>query len=364
MEVVIDRDAFLKGLQMVQNIVEPRQTLPILANVLLEAEGESVRMTATDLEVGARVSVPAKVGGKGAITVSARKLAEIVKELAAAAVALKVTENVTVSLRCGGATYRLVGLAPDDFPPVVPASPQSWVTLEAKILREMLTQTSFAVSHDETRYALNGVLFAFQGKDVRMVATDGHRLAFSTRSLGQAIPSATGIVPRKAVTEIMRVLGAGEEVQIAITENQFVLQMPNFVMTARLIEGQFPNYDAVIPRTLPGRLAAPRSSLTAALRRVAVMAEERNKPVKLALSPGSLKVTASSQELGEAEEILEVEYAGEEMVLGFNSRYLLEAMAALDKDQVMFEIKDAQSPGVIKSVEDEGYCCVIMPMRI
>ncbi len=364
MEVVIDRDAFLKGLQMVQNIVEPRQTLPILANVLLEAEGESVRMTATDLEVGARVSVPAKVGGKGAITVSARKLAEIVKELAAAAVALKVTENVTVSLRCGGATYRLVGLAPDDFPPVVPASPQSWVTLEAKILREMLTQTSFAVSHDETRYALNGVLFAFQGKDVRMVATDGHRLAFSTRSLGNAIPTAIGIVPRKAVTEIMRVLGAGEEVQIAITENQFVLQMPNFVMTARLIEGQFPNYDAVIPRTQPGRLAAPRSSLTAALRRVAVMAEERNKPVKLALSPGSLKVMASSQELGEAEEILEVEYAGEEMVIGFNSRYLLEAMAALDKDQVLFEIKDAQSPGVIKSAEDEGYCCVIMPMRI
>jgi len=364
MEVVIDRDAFLKGLQMVQNIVEPRQTLPILANVLLEAEGESVRMTATDLEVGARVSVPAKVGGKGAITVSARKLTEIVKELAAAAVALKVTENVTVSLRCGGATYRLVGLAPDDFPPVVPASPQSWVTLEAKILREMLTQTSFAVSHDETRYALNGVLFVFQGKDVRMVATDGHRLALSTRSLGQAIPTATGIVPRKAVTEIMRVLGAGEEVQIAITENQFVLQMPNFVMTARLIEGQFPNYDAVIPRTQPGRLSAPRSSLTAALRRVAVMAEERNKPVKLALSPGSLKVTASSQELGEAEEILEVEYTGEEMVIGFNSRYLLEAMAALDKDQVMFEIKDAQSPGVIKSVEDEGYCCVIMPMRI
>jgi DNA polymerase III subunit beta len=364
MEVVIDRDAFLKGLQMVQNIVEPRQTLPILANVLLEAEGESVRMTATDLEVGARVSVPAKVGGKGAITVSARKLAEIVKELPAAAVALKVTENVTVSLRCGGATYRLVGLAPDDFPPVVPASPQSWVTLEAKILREMLTQTSFAVSHDETRYALNGVLFVFQGKDVRMVATDGHRLALSTRSLGKAIAGATGIVPRKAVTEILRVLGASEEVQIAITENQFVLQMPNFVMTARLIEGQFPNYDAVIPRTHPGRLAAPRSSLSAALRRVAVMAEERNKPVKLALSPASLKVTASSQELGEAEEILEVEYAGEEMVIGFNSRYLLEAMAALDKDQVTFEIKDAQSPGVIKSVEDEGYCCVIMPMRI
>jgi DNA polymerase-3 subunit beta len=364
MEVVLDRDAFLKGLQMVQNIVEPRQTLPILANVLLEAEGEGVRMTATDLEVGARVTVPAKVGSKGSITVSARKLTEIVKELPAAAVELKVTDNVMVRLRCGGATYRLVGLAPDDFPPVVPAAPQSWVTIEAKVLRDMLTQTSFAVSHDETRYALNGVLFAFQGKDVRMVATDGHRLALSMRSLGNAIPNATGIVPRKAVSEIMRVLGAGEEVQLAITENQFVLQMPNFVMTARLIEGQFPNYDAVIPRSHPGRLAAAKSSLSAALRRVAVMAEERNKPVKLAISPASLKVTASSQELGEAEEILEVEYAGEEIVIGFNSRYLLEAMGALEKDKVVFEIKDAQSPGVIKSVEDEGYCCVIMPMRI
>ena len=364
MEVVLDRDAFLKGLQMVQNIVEPRQTLPILANVLLEADGEGIRMTATDLEVGARVSVPAKVGAKGSITVSARKLAEIVKELPASAVDLKVTENVTVRLRCGGATYRLVGLAPDDFPPVVPAAPQSWLTIEAKVLREMLTQTAFAVSHDETRYALNGVLFAFQGKDVRMVATDGHRLAMSTRSLGQAIPNATGIVPRKAVSEIMRVLGAGEEVQLAITENQFVLQMPNFVMTARLIEGQFPNYEAVIPRSHPGKLAAAKSALSAALRRVAVMAEERNKPVKLAISPASLKVTASSQELGEAEEILDVEYAGDEVVIGFNSRYLLEAMGALEKDKVVFEIKDAQSPGVIKSVEDEGYCCVIMPMRI
>src|SRR5207249_3353844 len=225
MEVVLERDAFLKGLQMVQNIVEPRQTLPILANVLLEAEGEIVRMTATDLEV--------------------------------------------------------------------------------ETLRDMLGQTSFAVSHDETRYALSGVLFVFQGKDIRMVATDGHRLAMSVRSLGKGVGGATGIVPRKAVTEIMRVLGASEEVQVAITENQFVLQMPNFVMTARLIDGQFPNYEAVIPKSHPGKLVAVRGTLSAALRRVSVMAEERNKPVKLALSPASLKVTASSQELGEAEEIIE-----------------------------------------------------------
>ena len=146
MEVVLDRDAFLKGLQMVQNIVEPRQTLPILANVLLETEGDTIRLTATDLEVGARVSIPAQVLGKGAITISARKLTEIVKELPVAKVALTVKENATVALRCGGATYKLVGLAPDDFPPVVPAMPATWMKLDAKTLREMLVPTSFAVS--------------------------------------------------------------------------------------------------------------------------------------------------------------------------------------------------------------------------
>ena len=364
MEVVLDRDPFLRGLQMVQNIVEPRQTLPILANVLVEAEGETVRLTATDLEVGARVGVPARVASPGAITVSARKLAEIVKELPAAAVALRVGENATVSLRCGGATYKLVGLAPDDFPAVVPATPASWVTLDARTLREMLAQTKFAVSHDETRYALNGILFTFQGKDVRLVATDGHRLAISMRSLGTGVGGASGIVPRKAVNELERVLGAGEDVQIAITDNQFVLQMPNFVMTARLIEGQFPNYEAVVPKNHPGKLVIGRSVLAAALRRVAVMAEERNKPVKLTLAPATLRLSASSQELGEAEEILEVEYAGEELTIGFNSRYVLDAISAVEKDQVVFEFKDGLSPGLIKTVEDEGYCCVIMPMRI
>jgi DNA polymerase-3 subunit beta len=364
MEVVLDRDQLLRGLQMVQNIVEPRQTLPILANVLLEADGDTMRVTATDLEVGARVSLPAKVGGKGGITVSARKLGEIVKELPAAALALKVGDHAAVSLRCGGVSYKLVGLAPDDFPPVVPASPSAWLTLEARVLREMLAETSFAISHDETRYALNGILFSLQTKELKLVATDGHRLAVTTRAIPAASGPLTGIVPRKAVTEIQRVLGAGEDVQLAITENQFVLQMPNFVMTARLIEGQFPNYEAVIPRAHPGKLTMARGALAAALRRVSVMAEERNKPVKLVLGDGALRLAASSSDLGEAEETLDVDYTGEEMTIGFNSRYILDALAPIEDEAVVFEFKDALSPGVIKSGENDGYCCVIMPMRI
>jgi DNA polymerase-3 subunit beta len=364
MDVVVDRDQFLKGLQMVHNIVEPRQTLPILANVLLETEGEVLRVTATDLEVGARVSVPAKVAKAGTVTVSARKLSEIVRELPTAGLSMKVGENAAVNLRCGGASYRLVGLGSEEFPAVVPAAPAAWLTVEAKMLREMLAQTTFAISHDESRFALNGVLFVLQPKELRLVATDGHRLAVATRSVGEGLSGTTGIVPRKAVLEIARVLGASEDVQIAITENQFVLQMPNFVMTARLIEGQFPNYEAVVPRAHPGKLVIPRGALMAALRRVSVMAEERNKPVKLLLRPGALTLSAASHDLGEAEEALAVQYAGEELTIGFNSRYVLEALTPIEKDEIVFEFKDGLSPGVVKTVEDEGYCCVIMPMRI
>jgi DNA polymerase-3 subunit beta len=364
MEVVLNRDAFLKGLQMVQNIVEPRQTLPILANVLLETDGEAVRVTATDLEVGARVAVPARVVGKGAITVSARKLAEIVKELSAADLSLAVKDNASVALKCGTASYKLVGMAPDDFPPVVPAAQAAWIKLESKILRDMLNATSFAVSHDETRYALNGVLFSLAGKDARLVATDGHRLAMANRTVGNVGAAVTGIVPRKAVVEIQRVLGTGEEVQIALTENQFLLQMPNFLMTARLIEGQFPNYEAVIPKAHPGKLAISRTALAGALRRVAVMAEERNKPVKFVLGPAALRLSASSADLGEAEETLDVDYAGAEVTIGFNSKYVLDAISPIEREHIVLEFKDGLSPGVIRGVEDEGYCCVIMPMRI
>jgi DNA polymerase III subunit beta len=364
MDVVLDRDAFLKGLQMVHNIVEPRQTLPILANVLMEADGETVRITATDLEVGARVSIPARVASGGSVTVSARKLTEIVKELPSASLSLKVGENAGVTMRCAGVSYRLVGMAPDDFPAVVPAAPPAWLRMEAGMLREMLSQTSFAISHDESRFALNGVLFVLQAKEVRFVATDGHRLALATRGVGQGLSGVSGIVPRKAVVEIMRVLGASEDVQIAITENQFVMQMPNFVMTARLIEGQFPNWEAVLPKNHPGRLALKRSSLAAALRRVSVMAEERNKPVRFALASGTLTLSAASHDMGEAEEQLEVDYTGGDLTIGFNSRYILDALTPMEHDDVLFEFKDALSPGVLRSAADEGYCCVIMPMRI
>jgi DNA polymerase-3 subunit beta len=364
MEVYVDRDAFFKGLQMVQSVVEPRQTLPILANVLLEADGESIRATATDLEVGARVVVPAKVSKGGAVTLSARKLLEIVKELPAAELSMKLQDNAWVGLRCGGVAYKLAGLPPGDFPAVEPPGSIGWMSVDAKLLREMLAQTSFAVSHDESRYALNGVLFSIQEGGLQLVATDGHRLALASRPLARSGPAGTGIVPRKAVQELARVLSAGEEVQVGLGENQFGLRMSNFLLTARLIEGQFPNYEQVIPKGHPHRLVLSRVPLISALRRVSVLAEERTKPVKLSLAPGALRLSAFSPELGEAEETLSVDYAGDEVTIGFNSRYVLDALGPIEADQVVIELKDGLSPGVFKSLENEGYHCVIMPMRI
>jgi DNA polymerase III subunit beta len=364
MEVHVDRDAFLRGLQMVHNVVEPRQTVPILANVLIEADQEAIRLTATDLEVAARVSLPARVTHPGAVTLSARKLLDVVKEQTAAPIMLRVQENAWVALRCGGSAYKLLGLAADDFPGLTAIEPSAWITLDGKVLREMLAQTSFAISQDENRYALNGVLFVVEGGDLRLVATDGHRLALATRTVGGGGAPLHGIVPRKAVQEVQRILGVGEDVRIAISENHFVLQMPNVLLMSRLIEGTFPSYEQVVPKAHPHRVVMGRASFSAALRRVSVLSDERTRPVKLTLADGALRLAASHPDFGEAEEALPIDYPGEEIVVGFNSRYLLDALGAQETEQVVLELKDPVSPCVVKSYGDEGYLCVIMPMRI
>jgi DNA polymerase-3 subunit beta len=364
MDVQVDRDAFLRGLSLVHNIVEPRQTLPILANVLVESDAETICVTATDLEVGARVTMPAKVMDPGKITLPARKLLEIVKELPDAPLSIRVQENAWAALRCGGASYKLVGLTADDFPAVGPGEPARWITLDGKLLRDMLGQTSFAMSHDESRYALNGVLLVVQEKEIRLVATDGHRLALAIRPLPGGGAPVSGIVPRKAVQEVARVVGSGEEAQVAISDNQFILRLPNVLLMARLIEGTFPNYEQVVPRAHPYRITMGRAVLMAALRRVSVLSEERTRPVKFTLAPGSLRLSAYHPDFGEAEESVEVAHTGEEVTIGFNSRYVLDALGAQTADQVVFEVKDALSPGVVRSFEEEGSLCVIMPMRI
>jgi len=362
MEVHVNQDLLARALQLVQNVVEPRQTLPILANVLLHAEDKVLTVSATDLEVAVKTTVPAVVDAPGSITLNARKFHEIVRELPADTLRLRVQENSWVFLSCGGASYKVVGLPADDFP-TVPEGERGGARVTAGNLKAAIGRTSFAISHDEGRYALNGVHLSLRPEQLQLVATDGHRLAMALCPV-EGAEEAAGIVPRKAVQELLRALGGEEEVEVALRENQFVLRMAAFQLVSRLIDGQFPNYEQVIPREHPIRISVNRDTLTAALRRVSVVAEDRTKPVKLALAEGQLKITAYNPDFGEAEEVLPVEYAGAEMAVGFNSRYLVDALGAVEGSTAIIELKDALSPGVVKGIGEGRDLCVIMPMRI
>jgi len=363
MDLQVARDPFLRALQLVQNIVEPRQTLPILANVLLDAQEGGLHVAATDLEVGVRVAVPAIVARPGAITLAARKLVELVRELPAQPITLKLQENGWVQLLCGPAAFRLVGLPAEEYPPLETGSADGWVAVDGARLRAMLARTSYAMSQDESRPFLNGLFLVVKKGELRLVATDGHRLALARMSV-EADGEMTGIVPRKAVGEMGRVLSAGDETTLALRENQFFLRTPGFVLASKLIEGTFPSYEQVLPKSHPRRLIVEREALIAALRRVSVVADDRTRPIRLTVAPGALRLSASSQELGEAEEVLPAEFEGEELMIGFNTRYILDALGPMEGDRVVVELKDSLSPGVFKSAADEDHLCVIMPMRI
>jgi len=363
MQIQVTREPFFRALQLVQNIVEPRQTLPILANVLIEAQEGSVCVAATDLEVGVRVTVPATVTRAGGITLAARKLLELVRELPAQPIALTLQDNGWVQLVCGTAAFRLVGLPAEEYPPFESGVAAGWIGIDGGRLRTMLARTSYAMSQDESRPFLNGVCLIVKQRDLRLVATDGHRLALAHAEIDTE-GEMTGIVPRKAVQELGRVLGSGDRATLTIRENQFCLETPGFVLSSKLVEGQFPNYEQVLPRAHPRRLVVDRELLIAAIRRVSVVADDRTRPVRLTAGPGTLRLTASSQELGEAEEALAAEFAGDELTIGFNARYLLEALGPLESERVVVELKDPLSPGVVKSAADDEALCVIMPMRI
>lgn len=363
MEIQVERDPLFRALQLIQNIVEPRQTLPILANVLLETVEGGLRIAATDLEVGARVTVPAEVRRAGGITIPARKLVELVRELPSRPLGLSERENSWVQVTSAPASFRLVGLPAEDYPPIEGERGDGWVEVAGSKLRTMLARTSFAMSHDESRRFLNGVFVRIQGAELQMVATDGHRLALARQEIGRG-GEASGIVPRKAVQEMNRVLGGSDAVAISLREHQFLFRMEGFLLVSKLIEGQFPNYEQVLPSGHPKRLVVGREALVAALRRVSVLADDRTRPVTLTIRKGELHLATASPELGEAQETLAAEYSGEELSIGFNARYLLEALTPMEDEQAVMELKDAVSPGVFKGLGAEGHLCVIMPMRI
>jgi DNA polymerase III subunit beta len=372
MEVSIRREDLLKGLYLVQGVIERRNPLPILMNVLLESVDGGMNLTATDMEVGLRGRVPAQVKKKGAVTVNARKLYEIVREVSAEDVVLRSAQSGWVDMAAGRSKFKVVGLDPKDFPelPLGEHAPAGTsLRIASGSLREMIDKTLFAVSSDETRFNLSGVFLSpADGGRLRMVATDGHRLAMVDREIPAVAADQRGVImPRKGLVEARKLLDetGDAELTLSVTPKDVRLGTPTVSFFMRLVEGEFPDYRQVIPSGTTTRVQVNRDDLLAALRRTSLLASERSRGVKLRFERGRLEVSASNPEQGEASEDLEVSYAGEPLTIGFNARYLMDVLGVYEEGEVAeFGLTDEVGPAIIRSASDPDYTYVVMPMRL
>lgn len=370
MEIKVERETFLKGLSRVLGVVERKSTMPILSNTLLAVTGTDVTMTGTDLDVGTVTSYPAEGAKAGRVAVDARKLHDIVKEITEPKIQLKRLENNWLEVSAGKARFKITGLSPDEFPNLPDVASAKYSAIPAKVLAEMLDKTAFSVSTDETRYNMSGV-FIEKAEDgnkplLRMVSTDTHRLSKIEKTLDKAPELASGVIlPRKGVAEIRKLCDeAGEgTVELGFAAGNAVARSGKTVVVMRLVEGQFPPYASVIPKGSTGVLAVDRQRLAACLRRISVLSSERIKGVKLEMTKGQLVISASNPEFGEAREELEVD-SPLTMEIGFNAKYLLDALAVMSEDVVELTLTDDSSPGVLRGKGNSDYLYVIMPMRI
>jgi len=372
MEVSVRREELMRGLYRVQGVVERRNTVPILGNVLIEPAGDGIALSATNMEIGLRGTVPAQVKKKGTVTVNARKLYEIVREVTAEDVILKAGASGWVDLLAGRSRFKIVSLDAKDYPelPLGTGAPAGIaIKVASSTLREMIDKTLFAASDDESRFNLAGVYVETpEAGTVRMVATDGHRLAMIDRAVPEARLKSGAILPRKGLVEARKLLDEtddGAEVTLTIADKDVRLHTPAVSFFMRLVEGEFPDYKQVVPSSSGVTASLNRDDFLAALRRMSLLASERSHGVKLSLGKGTVELSASSPEQGEASEDLEAGYNGDPLSIGFNVRYLMDVLGVHPPaETVEFGLTDEVGPGVIRGSLDPSYTYVVMPMRL
>jgi DNA polymerase-3 subunit beta len=371
MEITVSKFELLRELTATQGVVERKTTIPILSNYLFEAGGDKLSLTATDLDLSLRTACSAKVKKEGSCTIPARKLHDYVKLLPDADITIKLLENHWVSIRCGRSNTKMVGMARSNFPSL-PAFPTAGVvTIPAAVLRQMIAKTTFAIANEESRYTLNGALMVLKPESITMVATDGHRLAHIERG-GEKFDGISGemktLVPKKAMDEIKSLLDSTdvETIEFAKDESTLFFRIGPRLLTSRQLTGQFPNYEAVLPKDNNKSVTVNCEDLTGAIQRVAQFADERSRAVRMKIEKAELKISASSTETGESEDSIETNYNGDSVTIGFNAAYLLDFLKATGSGEVLLEFKDAQSAGQLRPAEGEDYKYryIVMPMRI
>jgi DNA polymerase III subunit beta len=369
MELVVRKNDLLRELQLFQGIVERKNTIPILANVLMEASADEVQMLATDLEVGLRSRCAASVAKGGSLTLPAKKFFEIVRALPDTDVRIE-QDNTSVTIAADRFDSKMQTLPREDFPTVPEATGTITATLPGKVFREMVARTQFAITSEDTRYFLNGAQLVLGAGSMTLVATDGHRLALVTvpRDPSDNAGELKVILPKKTLMELSRLLGEGDEaIRYEQGENHLFFHVGERLLISRKIDGQFPAYERVIPKGNDKRIEFERDRVTSAIKRVALLSNERSRAVKLFIDSGKVEVTSSSPEFGEAKEQLNVEYSGPAMQICFNAQYVLDFLSVVETDAVALELKDEVSQALMRPVnppEGHEYTYVIMPMRI
>jgi DNA polymerase-3 subunit beta len=372
MELVVRKTDLLRELQLFQGIVERKNTIPILANVLIEAEGDQVRLLATDLEVGLRSRCAASVTKGGSLTLPAKKLYEIIKALPETDIRIEENKN-GVKVAADRFDSRMQTLPREDFPSLPEATGTFTATLPRDVLKQMVAKTQFAITGEDTRYFLNGALFIQRADSMSLVSTDGHRLALITVPREKVKGKAAGddeervILPRKTLLELGRLLAEGEgDIQYERGENHLFFEVDGRLLISRMIDGQFPAFERVIPKSNDKRVEFDRDRLTSAVKRVALLSNERSRAVKFQIDKGKVEIASSSPEFGEAKEVIVVDYDSSPVTICFNAQYVLDFLNVVETDSVGLEFKDEMSQAVMKPVgaENYEYTYVIMPMRV
>jgi DNA polymerase-3 subunit beta len=375
MKFKVNRDHFSNGLAQVLNVVGARPTMPVLSNVLIEAEDDHLNLTTTNLDLGIRCRIKASVAQAGSVTLPVRRLSSIVRELPSLDVQVEAAANHQVKLASGGSNFRIMGISREEFPPLPEFSDEHTFTLEQSMLGRMLSSVAYAQSADESRYFLNGVYFQFSDGKLTLVATDGRRLALVAREMdfGDAAGGSL-ILPAKTVAEVMRLLSKEEKFSVSLAFNDRRVAFRVDVtdessglvdkvhLISKVVEGNYPNYQQVIPKEVHQRVKIDRELFLQCVHRAALVTSDKANSVRIKLSNNLLEITAASPDFGEAHESLAVEYSGPDIQVAFNPAFLMDPLRALTKDQIAFELKDEVSPGVFKT--DGNFLCVIMPVRL
>ena len=375
MKVRIGRDELLTGLQRVQGVVEKRNTMPILSNILLEVKQDGAEIIATDLEIGMRGLYKATVLEPGGVTISARKLFEIIKELPPGDIELTAGDNNWTTIQAGKSQFKIVGLPSADYPALPAIEREGLTPLSGDGLLELIRKTLFAAGDNDARYILNGLLVTLVTTDkkttLRLVGTDGHRLAIAEQEVGKAGSKGApqeikAIIPKKAAHEMRRLLEEGGDTEplIGFAKNMMIFRKSGLLLTSRLMEGNYPNYQQVIPKEGGRRITINRLELESALRRVSVLSKDKASAVKVSFESGKMTLFSSSPDYGEATEELPARYEGESHSSGFNARYLLDVFGVMDGEHVSLQMETPLSPCLIQESESPGFKCVVMPIKI